>query len=356
MDTLNKYIAREVFKGTAISLLVLVTIVDFFTFADELRSIGQGQYGFWAIVKYVVLTSPSVLYDLFPSAALIGTMFALGSMANNHEIVAMRSAGVSVVGIIWAVMRAGILLAIFSMNIGELVAPTANRIAREFKSTTKDNRVAFWLQYGFWTRDGRSFINIRQIEDRTKLGEITIFNLDFDRGLESIRDAGKANYLDTEKRWLLSNVVNTLFDRNRVTVEKNRQSDWESVINPDFLDVVIVNPGNLSILGLHRHIRFLKDNGQQSNKFELAFWQRVIHPLVTLVMLLVAMPFVLNVSRSVSIGQRMLVGVVIGLLFILFDRTVGHLGLVYSLDPIIAAMLPGTIFLIFSLVFIKRMM
>ncbi|MGH8499686.1 MAG: LptF/LptG family permease, partial [Methylococcales bacterium] len=214
MNTLNKYIAREVFKGTVVSLIVLVTVVNFFTFADELRSIGQGEYGFWAIVEYVVLTSPSVLYDLFPSAALIGTMFALGSMANNREIVAMRSAGVSVARIIWAVMRVGIMLAILSIIIGELVAPAANRIAREFKSTTKDNRVAFWSIYGFWTRDGRSFINIRQIEDRTKLGEITIFNLDFEKGLESIRHAEKASYLDKEKRWLLSNVVDTLFSWN----------------------------------------------------------------------------------------------------------------------------------------------
>jgi lipopolysaccharide export system permease protein len=107
---------------------------------------------------------------------------------------------------------------------------------------------------------------------------------------------------------------------------------------------------------LHRYIRFLTENGQQSHKFELAFWQRVIDPFVTLVMLLVAVPFVLNVSRSVTMGQRMMMGVIIGLVFILFDRMVGHLGLVYNFEPIIAAMLPGTLFLVLSLVLIKRMM
>lgn len=356
MNTLNKYIAREVFKGAAVSLIILVTIVDFFTFADELRSIGQGGYDFWAIAKYVVLTSPSVLYDLFSSAALIGTMFALGAMANNRELVAMRSAGVSVTRIVWAVMRAGMVLAILSIIIGELVAPTANRIAREFKATIKDNRVAFWSIYGFWTRDGHSFINIRRIEDRTQLGDITIYKFDFEKGLESVQHAEKADYLDSEKRWLLSQVVNTRIDSSRVTVEKSPENVWESVINPDLLSVVVVNPGNLSVLGLNRYIRFLKENGQQSHKFELAFWQRVIDPFVTLVMLLVAVPFVMNVSRSVTMGQRMMMGVVIGLLFILFDRMVGHLGLVYSFDPMIAAMLPGALFLVLSLFMIHRMM
>jgi lipopolysaccharide export system permease protein len=355
MQTLNRYIAREVFKGTVVSLLVLVTVVNFFTFADELRSIGQGEYDFWAVAKYVALTSPSVLYDLFPSSALIGTMFALGSMANNRELVAMRSAGVSVFRIVWAVMRIGIVLAILSVIFGELIAPTANRIAREFKATTKDNRVAFWSIYGFWTRDGRSFINIRQIEDRNQLGDITIYDLDFEKGLETIRHAEQASYLEKEKRWLLNNVVDTRFGDNLVTVNKSRGSIWESVINPELLSVVIVNSGNLSILGLHRYIRFLNENGQQSHKFELAFWQRVIDPLVTLVMLLVAVPFVMNVSRSVTMGQRMMMGVVIGMVFILFDRMVGHLGLVYSFDPMISAMLPGSIFLVITLILIRRM-
>lgn len=353
MNTLNKYIAREVFKGTLISVVVLVTLVEFFTFADELRAVGQGRYDFWAVVKYVVLTSPSVFYDLFPSAALVGTMFALGSMANNREIVAMRTAGVSAFKIIWAVMRVGVVLALLSIVIGELVAPTANRTAREFKATTKNNQVASWSIYGFWTRDGNSFINIRQIHDRTNLGNLTIYKIDFKTGLKSILHAENARYI--RGRWILSEVDDTQFRKNRVTVEKKQQSVWKSVINPDLLSVVVVNPGNLSVLGLNRYIQFLQENRQQSHKFELAFWQRLVNPLVTLVMLLVAVPFVMNVSRTVSMGQRIMLGVVIGLVFILFDRVVGYLGLVYSLEPMIAAMLPGTIFLVFSLVMIRRM-
>lgn len=354
MNTLNQYIAREVFKGTLISIVVLVTLVEFFTFADELRSIGQGRYTFWAIVKYVALTSPSVFYDLFPSAALVGTMFALGSLANNRELVAMRTAGVSVFNIIWAVIRVGLMLALLSIIIGELVAPASNRTAREFKATTKNNQVASWSIYGFWTRDGNSFINIRQIEDRTKLGNLSIYKLDFNAGLKSILHAEKARY--DNGRWILSSVEDTQFSQNRVLVERKQQSIWKSVINPDLLSVVVVNPGNLSVLGLNRYINFLNENGQQSHKFELAFWQRIVNPLVTLIMLLVAVPFVMNTSRTVTMGQRIMLGVVIGLFFILFDRVVGHLGLVYNFEPMFAAMLPGSLFLVLSLVMIKRML
>lgn len=267
----------------------------------------------------------------------------------------MRSAGVSITSIIYAVMRVGIWLALISLVIGELVAPVANRTAREFKSTTKDNHVAFWSIYGFWTRDGRSFVNIRQIEDRTKLRDITIFDLDFDKGLDSIRHAEMANYIKRAKNWQLSDVKNTVIRHDQVIVNESKTNVWESVINPDLLNVVIVNAGNLSILDLHRYIRYLQENGQQSHKFELAFWQRVIDPFITMVMLLVAVPFVMNVSRSVPMGQRMLLGIVVGLAFVLFDRTMGHLGLVYHFEPAIAAILPGAVFLVSTVVVIRRM-
>lgn len=356
MNTLNRYIATEVFKSSLVSLVILVTVVEFFTFADELRSIGQGGYDFWAVVKYVSMTAPSVMYDLFPSSVLIGSIFALGAMANNREIIAMRCAGVSILRIIWAMIRIGIMLAFLSIIVGELIAPTANRMAREFKATTKENRVASWSIYGFWTRDGKSFINIRQIQDRTRLGDITIYTLDFQNGLKSIRHAESANYLSEEKRWRLHTVTDTRFETDRVRVRNEEEGFWESAIDPDFLNVVIVNSGNLSILGLHRYIQFLQENGQQSHKYELAFWQRVIYPFVTLVMLLVAVPFVLNVSRSVSMGQRMMVGIVIGLVFILFDRLVSHVGLVYHFEPMFAAMFPSVVFLILSLLMMKRVM
>jgi len=352
LDTLNRYIAIEVIKATLVSALVLVTLVLFFTLADEVGDIGKGQYDFWAVVKYVALTSPSVFYDLLPSSALIGTMFALGSMSNNREIVAMRCAGIAVSRIVLAVMRAGLILVVISVIVGEFVSPTVNRIAREFKATTQSGRIASWSIYGFWVRDGHSFINIRQINDRTSLGNITIYDVDFDHGLGSIQHAEKADFSDG--MWVLTDVENTSLSKTSVEIDRKPSKDWESVIDPDLLNVVVVNPGNLSVMGLYRYIRFLKDNEQQTRRFELAFWQKVIDPLVTLVMLLVAIPFVMNVSRSVGMGQRMLTGILIGLVFILFDRVVGQMGLVYNMKPIVAALLPGFVFLVFALIMMRR--
>ncbi len=352
MNVLNRYIAIEIFKGTFVCAIILVTLVDFFTLADELRALGKGSYDLKKIFQYVGLTSPRVFYDLFPSSALVGTMFSLGSMASNHEFVAMRSAGISVNRIIWAVIRAGLMLVVVAVVVGELIAPFSERKAKEFKATAQNNQVASWSIYGFWARDGNSFINIRQIIDRNRLGDVSIYKLDGNQRLESLSHAQKATYFNG--KWLLTNVEESEIQPNRVVVKKSNQSYWNSVINPDLLSVVVVRPDNLSVYGLTKYIQFLQDNGQQSEQFELAFWGRIINPFVTLIMLLITIPFILNVSRTVSMGQRVMIGVVIGLGFILIDKLIGHVGLVYHLNPLTAAFIPGGVFLTIALILISK--
>lgn len=352
MNVLNRYIAIEIFKGTFVCAIILVTLVDFFTLADELRALGKGSYNLKKIFWYVGLTSPRVFYDLFPSSALVGAMFSLGSMANNREIVAMRSAGISVNRIIWAVIRAGLMLVVIAVIVGELVAPITERRAKEFKATAQNNQVASWSIYGFWARDGNSFINIRQIIDRNQLGDVSFYKLDEDQRLEALSHADNATYF--KGKWLLTNREESKIEPNRVVVKKSNQSYWDSVIDPDLLSVVVVRPDNLSVYGLTKYIQYLQDNGQQSEQFELAFWGRIINPFVTLIMLLITIPFILNVSRTVSMGQRIIVAVVIGLGFILIDRLIGHIGLVYHLNPLIAAIIPGGVFFTVASVLIRK--
>lgn len=64
-------------------------------------------------------------------------------------------------------------------------------------------------------------------------------------------------------------------------------------------------------------------------------------PVVIMVMILIAVPFVVKVNRVTSIGFRILVGTVLGIGFHLFNKVVGYMGLVYGLDPLLMGVLPS---------------
>jgi len=162
VNVLTGYIVREILKGSLVAALLLLTLFNLFTFSDQLKDLGKGHYGLAEIFYYLALTSPSVFYELMPASALLGSLFILGAMGNNRELIAMRAAGLSIFGIIRAVMVAGGILVMVSILIGEFVAPVAERAAQMIKVTAQNEQVVMNVKYGLWLREGKKFINVRK--------------------------------------------------------------------------------------------------------------------------------------------------------------------------------------------------
>lgn len=353
MKVLNAYIAREVLKGSLVAVLVLLSLLNFFSFTDEMGDLGQGHYGMKEIFEYLALSSPRDFYELMPSAALLGSLVTLGTLGNNRELVAMQAAGASKFRIIWGVLRAGLILVLISSAVGEYVAPISERAAQMLKATAMKQQVASRTKYGFWVRDGSIYINIRQIQKQDALGDISIFELDEDQRLKLVTHADKAVYDGAQ--WHLESLRLSHFGYDSVRAEAKTEADWSSILAPDLLNVFVVRPENLSAYELANYMLYLRDNGQQSPTVELAFWDRIVNPFVTLVMLLVATPFVLTLRRESSLGQRIVVGVTFGLGFYLFDRMFGHFGLIYEINPILAASLPTVMVFVAASVAIAKL-
>lgn len=110
MRILDRYIGQTVAFSTLTVMVVILSLFTFFTFAGELNKTGRGNYDTLEAVQYALLTMPSMLYQLFPTAVLIGTMGGLGALMSSSELVAMRSAGYSLVNILRSVFAFGLLM------------------------------------------------------------------------------------------------------------------------------------------------------------------------------------------------------------------------------------------------------
>lgn len=353
MNVLTGYIVKEILKGSVVALLLLLTLFNLFTFSDQLKDLGKGSYGLKEIFYYLALTSPTVLYELVPSSALLGSLFILGAMGNNHELIAMRAAGLSIFGIIKAVMVAGVILVIMSILVGEFVAPQADRKAQIIKVTAQHGQVLMDAKYGLWLREDKKFINVRQILDDGNLADISIYELDAENHLHQATHAERAFFLGDQK-WKLEGIRKSEISIQQMLAETQKEQLWTSSVAPDLLKNTVVNPNNLSLYDLAMYIGFLKKNHQKSHTFQQALWGRVVNPLVTFVMLLVSAPFVIGVRRGISAGARMMIGIVIGMSFNILDTTVGHLGLIYNLNPPLMAFIPSLTVLAMALYAISQ--
>jgi lipopolysaccharide export system permease protein len=336
---LDRYVGKTVIVSILMVLLVLLILVAFGGLMEELGDVGEGEYTTADAFLYVLLIIPRRTYEIFPVAVLLGSMIGLGGLASNSELTAMRAAGVSLGRIVLSALRAGVVMMAVVIIVGELIAPNTEHYAETMRATRLSKQITLQSEYGFWARDGGSFVNIRQILPGARLKDIYIYEFTKEGKLRVATHAGFAQYRDN--RWLLSNIHQSEFSDQGVTSKQMDSASWDSMLNPALLNVVVVRPTMLPAWGLYRYIRFMHENGQSAIPFEVAFWSKMVMPVVTLVMVFLSVPFVFGMLRTVGIGPRIFVGTLIGTGFFLLNKMFSHLAVVYELNPLFAASFPA---------------
>ena len=352
MNLLDRYIGMAIAGSTLIVLLALLALFSFGSFVAELDVVGKGDYTLVHAAQYVLLTLPRLAYQLFPVIALLGSVIGLGILASNNELVVMRAAGISVMRIALSVMKVGILWMLLALILGEYVAPPAERYAQSMRSTALVERFAITSDNGLWARDGQYFIHIREVPSQNQVNGVSIYEFDDARRLRTMTTAHSGRY--DGGRWLLEDVSRSRIDVTGVSTERVAQLAWHSLLTPEMIEVVAVKPASLSVQGLINYIQYLKDNGLSTDRYNLALWNKLVLPVTTLVMVFLSIPFIFGPLRSVGVGQRIFVGMLMGIGFYLIDQTFSFVGLVYQFPTALSATLPTLLFLSLALVLMAR--
>ncbi|WJW74913.1 LPS export ABC transporter permease LptG [Thiohalobacter sp. IOR34] len=352
MRLLERYLGRAVIVGTLLALMLLLAVDLFFAILNEMQDIGQGNYGLREVLFYVGLTVPERAYGLFPMATLLGSLLGLGAMAAHGELIAIRAAGVSLKRIVWWVMKAGLAMLLVAAAIGEWVAPPAGQMAQNQRTMAQTSRITFRSESGIWARDGNRYINIKEIFPDGSLAGIEVYELGQDGRLGSVLRAQRAEYRDGV--WWLRAGERAMLTVDAFRREVFEERPWRSPLSPELLNVVVIEPDRLSARDLLRYVSYLRDNRLDSSRYELAFWQRLMAPLAGLVMLFLSVPFVFGPLRAVGAGQRLLAGVMVGIVFHLLNQLLGHLGQVYGFDPLLSAAAPSLLFAASGMLLIRR--
>lgn len=352
MRILDRYLAWAVMSGTLLTLAGLLPLMGVFILSDELDAIGTERYGLTEAMLFTLLSLPRYLYQLFPIATLIGALIGLGTLASRSELVAMRAAGISVGRLVRAALLGGLVLAIVAVVLGELVAPIAEQRGVELRRLALSGEAAQLTPYGFWAIDDGAYVNIREIRSGTSLRDIHIYRVDAAKGTLEASHAEGARYEDG--RWVLEGIALSRVDSEGVKVERVERAEWDSMLDPGLLRVVVADPRALPVWGLYKYIRFMSVNKQDASAYEIVFWGKLLHPVLTLSMILISIPLLLGSSRSTGMGRRMLAGILVGLVYYLVSRTFAYLALLFGMNAFLAAIAPPVLFIGAAMLLLRR--
>ncbi len=372
MNTLRRYLGREVVQATAFVLLALLTMFAFFDIVGQLEEVGQGGYTVQLALLYVLLLQPSRIYELMPIAALIGTIYALSKLAASSEFTIMRVSGMSTRRLALWVTSVGVVFVGATYLLGEFVAAPSERMAQRLKVASVNAGIGTELRSGAWARDivkgedGRvqrfRFVNVRVVRPDTTTALWRIFEFDAEFRLRSIATAERGTYLpptpEARGAWQLFDVIETQLptvdaattpttDATRIVREPERR--WESELSPEIFGVLLVTPERMSVVSLVQYIRHLAENRQRTDRYEIAMWNKIVYPLAILVMMALALPFAYLHVREGSVSFKIFTGVMIGVGFYMLNKLFGHLGLLNTWPPIVVAVLPSLVMLSIAL-------
>jgi lipopolysaccharide export system permease protein len=107
-------------------------------------------------------------------------------------------------------------------------------------------------------------------------------------------------------------------------------------------------------LDLYRYVRDLERQHQPAARYTQELWAKIAMPFAMAAMILIAAPFVFGPLRSWGMGQRMMVGTMIGIVFTLIQQITSYLGQLLNVSPALTATMPSVALMILAFYLFRR--
>ena len=372
MRIYEKYFARQVYLSFIFILFAFSGLFFFFDLISELNSVGRGNYRFSYAVLRVALQTPSRFYEIIPVAALISAIYVFAQMAASSEFTIFRVSGLSTNRALGSLMKVGVPIVALTFLIGEVVGPYTDQLSERVRLEALGSSVSSNFQSGVWVKDTVTnadksqvtrFVNVGELKPDATISNVRIYEFDSQFRLADVRTAQSGQYIRPGE-WLLKGVtetqlhdvapagatakdaLNPVYKSAQITTPEYAM---RSELTPQILSVLLVSPDRMSITNLFSYVQHLRENHQDSQRYMIALWRKVLYPFAVLVMLVLSLPFAYLHTRAGVVGVKVFGGIMIGMSFQLFNTLFSHIGTLNTWPAPLTAATPGLIYLALGL-------
>ena len=344
---LGSYLRGRIGGQTLALLAVLTALMQLLELLDVTTDILDRDLGLSGVVHYALLRLPSEMVVALPLAALLGAMTAFSAMARTHEITALRSAGVSLTGILLRLLPVPLLLAALQFGLSQFLAPiTEAKLKVWWDSTTP---VEAGETYARWVHTNAGPISfVRSSADGRELQGLRIYVRGNDELLQMRTAAKGATW--TGHDWTLAGIQDLHIRDGVASREPVAHRNWHSNLRPEDVMQLDVAQPHLSSFMLADVIAGERVGTQPVSYYQTLLLRSFTAPLSMFIMLLLAVTPALTLERGGSRGGgQLLLALALGLGFLLCDGIMSALGTSARVPALAAALTAPIIFILIGL-------
>jgi len=346
MSIIHKYLTSEISRYLGIVLTAVVGIylaVDFFEKIDDFIEAGLP---FSKAFIFFIFKVPYIIAQTLPICILLSVLIVLGLMTRNHEIVALKSSGVSIYYLFKPILVSGFLLGILLFFVSEVIVPvTMAKANRIWLKEVRNDPTVVSREKNIWIKGNRSITHIKYYNSSNK----TIFGITrstFDKNFRLIRKIDARKGVFKEGEWILHELIEQNFSkeegRNNVIFHKNRAEILDFL--PEDLKRVMKISEEMSFKDLLEFTRKVESEGYDAAMYRVDLYAKIAFPFVCIIMCLVGTGIAVRGKTKDGLPVSIAYGIGIAFLYWIFYSFCLSLGYGGMLHPIIAAWTSNLVF------------
>ncbi|MFT4803028.1 MAG: lipopolysaccharide export system permease protein [Psychroserpens sp.] len=343
MKILDWYILKRYLLTFLMMLLLFIPIGITINLAEKIGKILERNVPFGAVAQYYLDFTIYFANLLYPIFLFISVIWFTSKLANNTEIVAFLSSGVSFWRFLRPYMIGATIIASLALVMGLYLAPEASKGFNEFKYKYLKNNSSVTKTTNIYRQiNDNDYIYVSNFNPVTKRG--TNFTLEHFVGNKLTYKITANSIIDNDSTYRLINYTKRTFGPENDLIENSSRKDIEFDFDTDDLTPEEYIAETLQYGDLIKFIEKEKRRGSSNiGRYEVVKYKKWSLPVSVFVLTIIAVS-VSSIKRRGGMGINLAFGITIAMVFVFFDKVFGVMAAQSSFSPIVAVWLPNIVF------------
>jgi len=345
MKILDWYILKRYLFTFLLMILLFIPIGITVHLAEKIDKILANEVPFGEVAQYFLDFTIYFANLLFPLFLFLSVIFFTSKLANNTEVIAFLSSGVSFSRFLRPYIIGATIVAIFALVLGMYLAPHASKGFNEFtykylSGGKKDKET----QQIYRQINDNDVIYVSSFTSRTSRGNNFTLEHFVDNKLEYKIEADNIRYIEKDTTYRLTGYVKRIIGLDNDSLIFKRRLDTLFTFDLEDLTPVKYIAETLSYGELTSFIKKEESRGSSSiGRYKVVLYKKWSLPVSVFILTIIAVA-VSSIKRRGGMGVNLAFGIFIAMIFVFFDKVFGVMAEQSDFPPAIAVWFPNILF------------
>lgn len=346
LTIIDKYILKRYLATFFVMLLLFVPIGIMANLAEQVGKMIDNEVPFPEIAMYYLNFTLVIGNLLFPIFLFLSVIFFTSKLANNTEIVAILSSGVSYGRFLRPYLIGASIIAVIMFFMGMFIVPNAsvgyNEFIFKYLKKGKQDRVTTNI---FNQLNENDYIYVSSFDPARQIGyNFTMERFNEENTLDFKISAANIRWIEKDTIYRLTSYEKRKLVNNTEIVETKRRLDTIFDFKIDDLTPVSYIAETKNMFELNKFIATQKRKGASNiNSYILVKYKRWALPIAAFILTIIAVA-VSSVKRRGGMGVNLAFGIGVAFIYIFFDKVFGTLAEQSGFSPLWAVIIPNVMF------------